>query len=57
MKMYKQPEILVKELESEALLLDLSKSEGGGPQLIPGQNLYKEEQEDKLPKNPNVWAK
>ena len=54
--MYKQPAISVEELKTEELLLDLSKVEGGGPQLIPGQNLFKEEnEEDQLPKNPNVW--
>lgn len=55
MKMYKQPAIVVKELKMEELLLDLSKTEGGGPQLVPGKNLFKEEEEDQLPKNPNVW--
>lgn len=55
MKMYKQPAVTVEELNNEDLLLDLSKVEGGGPQLIPGQNLFEEDDEDKLPENPNVW--
>lgn len=55
MKKYNQPAIDLLPISIEDLLLDLSKVEGGGPQLIPGQNLFQEEDEDKLPENPNLW--